>query len=106
MSLTVSKCANPTCSKPFHFLHEGKLFRLMSGYRSQHRQAAEHHVEYLWLCAECALKYSLSFDLEKGVVLTPIEAASAAEGAKLVFVVGDQPPDHVQSHDEKKAMPA
>jgi hypothetical protein len=46
----------------------------------------------------------LYFDLERGVVLTPIEAASAAEGAKLVFVVGDQPPNHVQSHDEKKAM--
>jgi hypothetical protein len=92
----VSRCANPKCSKPFHYLHEGKLFRLMFGYPFQRFRSKERRVEYLWLCAECAPKYLLSWDCSRGTVLVPVRSVPEAADRKLVIAIGGPPPDRAQ----------
>ena len=66
----LSKCANPECSTPLHYLREGKVFKvdkdrplLVAG----KRPAAS--VEHFWLCGPCAEKSTLTFDAKDGVRL-------------------------------------
>jgi hypothetical protein len=51
----VSKCANPECGKPLHYLRDGKvfLFELKSAGRSPRR------VEHFWLCGDCSGKFDV-----------------------------------------------
>jgi hypothetical protein len=83
----LSRCANVQCSKPFLRLKEGKLFLVetdriakpgdSSGppfIRARHQQ---RQVEHFWLCDECAAKYSLVYDRERGVSLVPLRRPAA-----------------------------
>ena len=99
----VSKCANPECSKSFHYLREGKLFRLMFGYPSRGFRRKEHRVEYLWLCADCSPKYSLSWDRNHGIVLVPISGVTEAEERKLVIAISIAV-RRIKPHDRSEQM--
>ncbi len=61
----LSKCANPSCSAPFRYLHEGKMFQLdmevMRGPEVRHqgrklvsKQKWSRKIEHYWLCNACA----------------------------------------------------
>jgi len=72
----VSKCANPGCEAPFRYFHTGKLFRLdkESGYERRRVMGDERavkkpmrHIEFYWLCDDCAKKMTLIFDQASGV---------------------------------------
>ncbi|MGC2195270.1 MAG: hypothetical protein WA628_11400 [Terriglobales bacterium] len=76
----ISKCANPTCSTRFLYLHEGKLFRfereacddreLLLGFdRSLHKHSTG--VEFFWLCAQCAATMTLIYCKGVGVTTHP-----------------------------------
>jgi hypothetical protein len=69
----LSKCANPACLSRFHYLHEGRIFKVETGGRSPSRR-----IEYFWLCALCV--QSLEVVLEKGVVITRPLHLQLAEG--------------------------
>ena len=59
----LAKCANPTCSVPFRYLHEGKLFRLDLG--AGPPSATGHvprQVQYFWLCEDCARSMTLKME--------------------------------------------
>lgn len=64
----LSKCANPACSAPFLYLHEGKLFRFDLGERMPippgHSGGA---VQYFWLCEDCA--GSMTLKVQGGEVM-------------------------------------
>ncbi len=65
----VTKCANPTCGTPFHYLRGGRLYSFElraknSGVARQKRLAV-----YFWICDRCAESLSLEFDPEQGVFL-------------------------------------
>lgn len=76
----LSKCANPACSAPFHYLRDGRLFQIESGSGSQHSAGTQfvanpkhpHKVEFFWLCADCAVTMTLAFQRGKGVVAVPL----------------------------------
>jgi hypothetical protein len=51
------KCANPSCSRPFRYLHEGKLFRLDSS--PPNGGGSFQHGEWFWLCNPCTSKVTL-----------------------------------------------
>lgn len=73
----VSKCANPQCSTPFHYLRTGKLFQLevSNGSREPHLVTPEkrrHHREHFWLCGDCAATLTLVMDKSRGVIAVPI----------------------------------
>jgi len=71
----VSKCANPACSAPFLYLHEGRLFRVEHdeeaggpsfgaelGMRKPGRR-----IEFFWLCDHCASRMMLVLEPGRGV---------------------------------------
>jgi hypothetical protein len=92
----LSHCANTRCHKPFLRLREGKLFlveteRLMKPGQSAsppfvRARQQQRQVEHYWLCDECAAQWTLIYDRERGVALTPVKrpvpsvAAAAQSG--------------------------
>ena len=86
----VSKCANPACSTPFHYLREGKIFRvevevtppvtseetieLSNGSKVPFLVAGRkpsRKLEHFWLCGTCSQTMSLLFDKDNGVTVLP-----------------------------------
>ncbi len=78
----LSKCANPECSTPLHYLREGKVFKvekdgpvLIAGKRPT------ASVEHFWLCGPCAEKSTLTYDAKQGVRLTSKSVALVRRAA-------------------------
>lgn len=88
----VSKCANPACSTPFHYLREGKIFRvevevtpplteeetveLSDGSRVPFLVATRkpaRKLEHFWLCGPCSRTMNLLFDRDNGVTVVAKE---------------------------------
>jgi hypothetical protein len=77
----ISKCANPTCSTRFLYLHEGKLFRferearddfqLLLGFDPKIRRHSPG-VEFFWLCGKCAATLTLIYCKGIGVAPHPV----------------------------------
>ncbi len=71
------KCANPACMVPFRKLSQGKLFLVEteafsgSEERAVRRRGQSHRVEYYWLCDQCGLGLTLSYQKERGIVTVP-----------------------------------
>ena len=77
----ISKCANPTCSARFLYLHEGKLFRFERQARSDNQlllgfdPTLHKHssgVEFFWLCRNCAATMTLIYCKDVGVTTHPL----------------------------------
>jgi len=78
----LSQCANPQCSKPFLRLRDGKLFLVETDRLAKPGESAvppfirarqqQRQVEHYWLCDECAGHWTLVYDRERGVALTPL----------------------------------
>jgi hypothetical protein len=78
----LSRCANPQCSKPFLRLREGKLFLAETDRVAKHGKIVapsffrdrqpQPRVEHYWLCDDCASRWTLIYDGERGVTLAPL----------------------------------
>ena len=72
----LSKCANPTCSTPFRYLRDGKLFEIdsrdESGVSAVGERKQVRRVEFFWLCGECSAEMTIVNDQERGVITVPI----------------------------------
>jgi hypothetical protein len=95
----VSKCANPACSTPFHYLREGKIFKLevevtpsaspedaleFSGSQGPFLVTSRKPVrklEHFWLCGPCSQTMSLLFDKDNLVTVMRKPHARAATAA-------------------------
>jgi len=60
----LSKCANPTCSARFRYLHEGRIFSAIIEDKGVVRGAEDYaetprRVERYWLCDSCARSMTL-----------------------------------------------
>ena len=96
----VSKCANPACSTPFHYLREGKVFRievevappiaaeetveLSDGNKVPflvERPKAARKVEHFWLCGPCSQYMNIMFDKDTGLTVLPKRALHATAAA-------------------------
>ncbi len=73
----VSKCANPSCSAIFRYLHQGRVFAFTtkseggphaSGSKSEGKSTK---TEYWWLCNECCEKFEVHFRAGHGTVVMP-----------------------------------
>ena len=91
----VSKCANPECKASFRYFHSGKLFRLENP--GAHFHASRGHadpdqpdnddemrmnthvprLEFFWLCDDCAVRLTLTFQHGVGVSVRPKLVRSA-----------------------------
>jgi hypothetical protein len=78
----LSKCANPACLARFHYLHEGRIFKIETAtVLSVGRNSPNHRIEHFWLCERCA--QTLRVVLENGVVTTrPLRLQLAKSGSK------------------------
>jgi hypothetical protein len=83
----VSKCANPGCSTPFRYLHEGKLFRLQTEAApaggptfgaDPDVKKPPRHIEFFWLCDHCAGSMTLIFDRNVGLMVKPLTRTQTA----------------------------
>jgi hypothetical protein len=74
----LSKCANPGCTATFLYLHRGKLFRLDTSVevlaRSSVREISKssRHVEFFWLCDQCAVELTLGYNKATGITVVPL----------------------------------
>jgi len=74
----LSKCVNPNCSAPFHYLRDGKLFRWDGIGITHHLEALSHNnkpnrkVEFFWLCESCASRLTVVFQEGVGVTVRPL----------------------------------
>lgn len=82
----LSKCSNPTCSTPFRYLHEGRLFLLECD--SEHSASTSLRGEYFWLCERCSSVMTLRLGEDETVVAVPIPEpiCSVPEGVALISV--------------------
>ena len=68
----LSKCASPSCSTPFRYLHEGKLYLIgrkpASGGRTppaDFKYSGNFRaLEYVWLCSSCCCDLTIQVDDE------------------------------------------
>ena len=81
----VSKCANPSCSASFRFLHEGKVFRVETlrdfGEAADERLSFKkpaRHLEFFWLCERCAALMTLSVENGNVSVRARVQAMRTA----------------------------
>lgn len=79
----LSKCANPECAAPFIYLREGRLYQIDTGAGPQLVTDARppHHIEYFWLCGQCASSMTLAFQRGKGVVMVPLHREGGRSAA-------------------------
>jgi hypothetical protein len=85
--IMLSRCANVQCAKPFLRLREGKLFLVETERIAKPGESAgppfvrarrqQRQVEHFWLCSECAARYSLVYNRERGVALVPLRRPPA-----------------------------
>ena len=53
----LSKCANPTCNTPLHYLREGKIFKVEAAPNMPYLVNSPkpvRKVEHFWLCGPCS----------------------------------------------------
>jgi hypothetical protein len=87
----LSHCANTRCHKPFLRLREGKLFLVETDRLTKpgeplappfvRARQLQRQVEHYWLCDECAAQWTLIYDRDHGVALTPIKRPVASMAA-------------------------
>ncbi len=68
----VNSCANPKCSKPLHYLREGRVFVFDvpdAPSANRTKGARGRRMEHYWLCGDCAQTYMLKHSTEEGVRL-------------------------------------
>jgi hypothetical protein len=76
----LSKCANPACLARFHYLHEGRIFKIETATSSSDiKTSLSRRIEYFWLCERCVR--ILTVVVENGVVSTRPLHQELAEGA-------------------------
>ena len=77
----LSKCANPACSAPFHYLRHGRLFKIQIAEETISGALAlkpQYRLETFWLCDDCAVTQTLGYAKGRGVIAVPLRAKRAA----------------------------
>lgn len=85
----VNNCANPKCSKPLHYLREGRIFVFDVMVRDGKRGAdgkTPRRMEHYWLCGSCAQTMQLEQTQENGVRLTPKRSISVRRELEIASI--------------------
>lgn len=78
----LSKCANPECATPLHYLREGRVFKVeKNGPALVAGKKPASRVEHYWLCGPCSEKLTLTHDAETGVRLASKSVALVRRAA-------------------------
>jgi hypothetical protein len=76
----LSKCANPSCSAAFRYLHEGVVFHVAVGWVAQERVRFQGipKIERFWLCGECSTRMAVMAH-PPGALVVPLEQMSESQ---------------------------
>ncbi|HMF91321.1 MAG TPA: hypothetical protein VKL40_11815 [Candidatus Angelobacter sp.] len=81
----LSKCANPSCSTPFVYLRDGKLFvrKPMADSPGTRGPAAKEGpgLEYFWLCGPCSEDFTVAYDANFAVQVVGKKAKAKRSAA-------------------------
>ncbi|MBZ5655850.1 MAG: hypothetical protein LAO56_11315 [Acidobacteriia bacterium] len=64
----LSSCLNPSCSAPFRYLYDGRIFTVERFLTSPDGLSTERMIEHYWLCGACSR--SMKVVVEQGVATT------------------------------------
>jgi len=76
----LTQCANPLCSKPLHYLRDGKVYRVEIKEESVHADAPflissaskkPQRLQHYWLCGDCTKNMTLRFDDHGHITVVP-----------------------------------
>jgi hypothetical protein len=79
----IKTCANPACAAPFRYWRGGKLFRCEVKAPSEPSRDVSDQIcqlkpirssVFFWLCENCCLTMTLSFDAHTGLAIVPISS--------------------------------
>jgi hypothetical protein len=73
----LAKCANPSCSHPFRYLHEGKLYRMEW---LQANDGFRPNSEWFWLCDQCSSQMTLRVEGTQLIAVDQLPAKGEASG--------------------------
>lgn len=65
----VNVCANPKCSKPLHYLREGRIYVFDVPSPERVDGARARRMEHYWLCGDCCNTLTLTRSPDSGVAL-------------------------------------
>ncbi|HKN37115.1 MAG TPA: hypothetical protein VJX16_28060 [Terriglobales bacterium] len=82
----LSKCANPACSTPFLYLHQGKLFRIEVDAKPDRvkpgpvgsEKKPVRRTELYWLCDSCSSRMTVAYEQNVGVATVELLSYQAA----------------------------
>jgi hypothetical protein len=91
----LAKCANPSCTALFHYLHEGRLFRLEADpelipFVDAYASGLSSKVEYFWLCNRCAESLALRLGQDGKVVTVPHPGGHWSNAEDLAIISRDK----------------
>jgi hypothetical protein len=72
----VTQCANPACRAPLRYLRDGRLFQFEVRAVGPGKVPPQHQVSHFWLCGQCSLTMTLTFDNTRGVMAIPLQSAN------------------------------
>jgi hypothetical protein len=76
----LTQCANPLCSKPLHYLREGKVYRVeikeepadaSTPFLISDTGKKQNRLQHYWLCGECTKNVTLRFDNLGHITVVP-----------------------------------
>jgi hypothetical protein len=73
-----AKCANPSCSEPFHYFRTGKIY-LIEMPHAKSAVSGKKPPEYFWLCGDCCRSMRVALD-HGGSVVVERERSFEIEG--------------------------
>lgn len=73
----VSECANPGCGAQFLYFGQGQVVAV----RRQAKSSSGSHIEFFWLCADCAKEMNLEVTLDGNMHLVPQHSDPALSAA-------------------------
>jgi len=81
----MSKCANPACSRPFHYFRSGKIYLIDAAASNGTFRPSNgsRGMEYFWLCGECSRSMRVALDGFGAVKVERVSASTPITVAKL-----------------------
>jgi hypothetical protein len=59
----LAKCFNPDCARELHYLHDGRVVRVIRG------EGDNISLEHYWLCGSCFQRHDFEFPTDGSVAL-------------------------------------
>lgn len=91
----ITACANPACNRPFHYLRGGRLYRFDLRNPQFRREGVSNAISegghdrttlFFWLCKQCSASFSLRFEPDTGITVTPLGRSREARQSEPVVI--------------------